>query len=154
MPYHINDMEVRKEVADVETIHPNRQLWRDVLAGKGTDRDGKTRVRYPDERLQRLGQDILQVANVQDQQKWPEWIKSYVNGGVPLEELVVDLIVELKERTKVSPLVNSFVKSEEPEQRVPIDELFRRDCVSAGYNIFQLADIQMVRDAGGELCWV
>lgn len=144
-------METRKEITDVEIIHPNRQFWRDILAGKGVDKDGKTRVRYQDERLQRLGQDILQVANVQDQSQWPEWIKSYVNGGVPLEELIVDLIAELKERVKVRPLINSVVKVKELNQQVPIDELFKRDCVSAGYNIFQLADVQMIRDAGGKL---
>lgn len=74
-------MDERTEVAKVPrvveagTINPNRQLWQDVLAGRGIGRDGQPRPRYTAGHLINLGKSILEAAAEKDQAKWQSWIK-------------------------------------------------------------------------------
>lgn len=94
------EVEKVPEAVEAETIHPNRRLWRDVITGTGSDRDGNPRPRYTDDQLKALGKVILEASKQEDQSKWPEWARSYVNGGVPLAELLADLISEVENRSQ------------------------------------------------------
>lgn len=141
------------EAAEAETINPNRQLWRDVLTGKGIGRDGQPKLRYVTDHLINFGKSILEAAAEKDQTKWQSWIQLYVKGGVPMQALMADLIAELIQRSQPAPSVGPTLEAKHTaiEREASLGEVFKRDCVSAGYNIFQLADVQMIRDVAGEL---
>lgn len=102
-----------------EKIHPSRQLWRDVVAGTGVNRDGTPRRQYSDEELIDLKSQIETASKTADKASWPDWVRRYESGGVPINDLFADLDAETQRRLSVQA---ATAKAEALQATVAIED--------------------------------